>query len=461
MAQELKDADIRKFAAPDKGTITVFDTKVKGFGIRIFAPTARNPKGARSFFFNYRVGGVERRHTIGEFPLFEVKEAREKAEELRKQVKAGNDPVAEKRERDNAPTVEDLIDRYIEDHLPTKACYGTFRERDERKMLEDIAQALGRKTKVADVHFGDIESMHRAITKSGRPVRANRTLAIASTAFTLALKPMAGERKPWRTEHQGNPCKGVERNGEDAAERFFSVDELSAIAEALDGADEKSSADCIRLIMLTGCRPCEAMRAKWSEFDAEPGFWVKPSAHTKQRKVHKAPLGAAAKELIEKLRQKRKTGPWVFPGNNPGDPVKHVRTVWRSARRRATVLLWANTEKGGVADLVLDLKAQLDRQPTVEEIEDAATAAGASLPPSLATARIYDLRHTFASLGAANNMGLPVIGKLLGHTQPRTTQRYTHLADNPMREAAEQINTMIGDAIRTVRTRRKADVNGD
>ena len=242
---------------------------MKGFGVRIFAPTKRNPDGARSFFLNYRVDGIERRYTIGEFPTYTVKDARDEVKELRKRIGRGEDPAKEKRERREAPAVQDLIDRYIEDHLPRKACFGTWRERDERKMLEQIADGLGRRAKVADIHSGHIQKLHKQITVNSGPVRANRVLAIASKAFSLALKKRDDESEPWRTAEKGNPCKGVERNDEgDGCERFFSVEEIAALADALDLADERSSADCVRLIMLTGCRPCEAMAARWSEFDA-------------------------------------------------------------------------------------------------------------------------------------------------------------------------------------------------
>jgi integrase len=75
-------------------------------------------------------------------------------------------------------------------------------------------------------------------------------------------------------------------------------------------------------------------------------------------------------------------------------------------------------------------------------------------------ARLYDLRHTFASVGAGGGLSLPIIGRLLGHTQPRTTQRYAHLADDPLREAAEKITTVItgagkpGAEVRQIRSRR-------
>src|SRR6185369_9948555 len=102
----------------------------------------------------------------------------------------------------------------------------------------------------------------------------------------------------------GNPCKGVARNPEEGRERFFSPKELAAISDAL-AEYPGVAADCVRLIMLTGCRPGEAMQARWSEFDAEPGFWVKPSAHTKQRKTHRVPLSPGALELVDRMRKAR------------------------------------------------------------------------------------------------------------------------------------------------------------
>ena len=124
--------------------------------------------------------------------------------------------------------MQDLVDRYIRDHLPTLS---EGEHNDQRRMLAEIAEHLGKDRKVADVHFGDIEAMHRTITKSGRPIRANRILGVASKAFTLSLRPMAGEDKPWRDT--ANPCKGVARNREEGRERFFSQAELAAISDAL------------------------------------------------------------------------------------------------------------------------------------------------------------------------------------------------------------------------------------
>jgi integrase len=387
---------------PATGALTLWDDdpKAKGFGVRVYAG------GKRSFFLNYRIDGRERRHTIGAYPTWSAEAARERAKELRKQIDKGHDPAGEKRSRREAPTVQDLIDRYIEEHLPTKSG-SAERKRDEEKMLAEIGERLGKHTKIADIHGGDILDMHRKISESigrhgPRRVRANRILQIASKMFSLSLVPRAGEDRPWRNAIDGNPCKGVPRNYEEGRERFYSQEELALISGALSEYPGVASANCVRLIMLTGCRPAEAMKAQWPELDKEPGYWIKPSAHTKQRKVHKLPLSPPALELIDRLRKERKgKGEWVFPGDKPGEHLKALWHVWHFVRRR--------------------------------------TGLGQD-------ARVYDLRHTVGSVGAGGGLSLLIIGGLLGHTQQRTTQRYAHLANDPLREAAEKIGNVIAGA---------------
>src|SRR5262249_25006658 len=193
--------------------------------------------------------------------------------------------------------------------------------------------------------------------------RANRILAVASKMFSLSLVPQAGENRPWRNAVDGNPCKGIKRNHEEGRERFFSQAELTAISDAL-AKYPGVAADCVRMIMLTGCRPAEAMKANWEEFDKEPGYWIKPSSHVKQRKTHKLPLNPAAIELIDRLRKLRK-GKWVFPGGKTGEHLAQLWRIWHFVRKE--------------------------------------TSLGKD-------ARLYDLRHTFASVGAGGGLSLNIIG---------------------------------------------------
>jgi integrase len=400
---------------------TTWDTKTRGLGLRAY------PGGVEAFVFQYRINGRQRLVTIGRRPEWSWPAARERAKELRREVDQGRDPADDRRERREAPTIQDLVDRYVAEHLPTKLRkardldylhkYVTYRETGEKRILGEIAKLLGKHTKVAEVHGGDIKEMHRKISESvgrrgPRKVGANRILAVASKLFGLALVPMAGENRAWRDQAQGNPCKGIARNPETPMERFFNAGELAAIGDALARygeearglgiASARAAADCIRMVMLTGARPQEARLARWPELDAEAGYWVKPSAHTKQGKPHRLPLNPAAIELVERLRKRRKVeATWVFPGQRPGEPLQQLRSVWGFVRDKA------------------------------------------KLGPD---ARVYDLRHSFASLGAGGGLSLTIIGKLLGHTQARTTQRYAHVADDPLREATEKIGAVITGA---------------
>jgi integrase len=448
MADKLTNDFVESLAAPARGASTHWDSdpKARGFGVRIFAPTAQNPRGIRSFFINYRVDGVERRYTIGKFPTWSATAARSEAQDLRKRIDRGEDPASNKRERREAPTVSDLIDRYTKDHLPKKAAADDpARRNDEIRMLDLIGDALGRHTKVVDVHFGDAEAMHKNISDKNGPVRANRVLSIASKAFSLSLKPLAGENKPWRDAAMGNPCKGVERNTEEGKERFFAELEIAALSDALNEQDDRASADCLRFIMVTGCRPGEAMKARWDQMEVEPGYWVKKSAHTKQRKVHKVPLSPPALALLEQLREKRKANnPHIFPGADTGKPIAQIWAAWYAARDRATMALWSRD--AAIARMLTDTERALNRRPTIDECKAVAERMGIALPVCLLDTRPYDLRHTFASVGAGGGLSLPIIGKLLGHTQARTTQRYAHLADDPLREATKRIGAVISRA---------------
>ena len=398
---KLTDEFVRKLQ-PKGDRRQVRDDAVTGFGVNVY------PGGTRSFFFGYYLDGRERQRNIGEFPAWSVAAAREQAKEFRKQVDQGRDPADERRAARKAATVVDLIDRYIAEHMPSKRLAGP-RRNDELRMLEEIGKGFGKRRKVVDIHGGDARELHRQIGESigrgGKPrtIRANRVATLGHTMFQLALVPKAGEALPWRNAALGNPFKGIKRYHEEAREKFFSQAELTAIGDAL-AEYPGVAADCARLIMLTGCRPDEARQAQWSEFDEQPGYWIKPSAHTKQKKVHKLPLSPAAIELIERLRKKRRNNKWTFPGDKPGEPLAALWHCWHFVRDRA-----------GLGK----------------------------------DARLYDLRHTFASVGAGGGLSLLIIGKLLGHTQQRTTQRYAHLADDPLREAAEKITTVITGAGKT------------
>jgi integrase len=137
----------------------------------------------------------------------------------------------------------------------------------------------------------------------------------------------------------------------------------------------------------------------------------------------------------------------VFPApKNPAKPLGYLWAAWRATRERAAILLWAASRDEKIVTLVDDLRVGLDAESSVAECKAEAKRRGIELPSGLLDARIYDLRHTFASVGAAGGLSLPIIGRLLGHTNSKTTARYAHLGDDPLREATDKIGRVIAGA---------------
>jgi len=379
MAERITDAIARGAVPSESGQLFVWDTLVKGFALRV------TPKGAKAFVLDYRIKRRQRRITIGAYPDWTVVAARATAKEMKREVDLGRDPVGERHAERAAPSVKDLWSKYKSDHLPRKA---PRTQADEFSMWTKLILPELGMLKVGDVTHADVEALHRKITiDRGTPIRANRTIEVLRHAFNLAI------RWKWRLD---NPSTGIRRNQEERRTRYLSQAELARLAKALAEHPEETSANAIRLLMLTGARRGEVLNAMWNMFDLSTGVWTKPSAHTKQRKVHRVPLSAPALQLLTEIKR-TSSSDYVFPGKSLDRPLTDIKKTWTSICNNA-----------GIKD-----------------------------------ARVHDLRHSFASILVSRGASLPLIGALLGHTQVATTARYAHLYDEPLREAAEMVGSMI------------------
>ncbi len=381
MAERITDKLVRGLAPPEAGNRIIYDDKVSGFGIRSTAA------GAKSFILNYRnAEGRDRRLTIGSYGPNEwsVEAARKHAGKLKKQIALGEDPLADRVKLRTAPTVTDLADRYIDEYLPRKR--PSSQAGDKAMVAKIVKPKLGAR-KVAAVTHADIDALHRAMKPT--PYQANRVLALVSKMFNLAI------RWGWRAD---NPCRGVERYPEEKRTRYLSVEEIGRLTRALDEYPDQRPANVVRLCLLTGCRSGEAFGATWDQFDLDAGQWVKPGATTKQKTEHHVPLSAAAVVLLKGIRHAAfADGQWVFPGREPDAHLFDIRGPWQAIMKAAGI--------EGV--------------------------------------RLHDLRHTYASILASAGASLPMIGALLGHTQPATTARYTHLFDDPLRKMTDEVGHVV------------------
>jgi integrase len=388
--QKLTEKILRDAEPAEGRDYQIFDTDVRGFAVCIYRG------GGRAFTLDYRYAGRQRRMTFARWPEWAVTAARERAKELRREIDAGGDPLGARGALREAPRVSDLITRYIEVHLPHLAALNAA---DQRSMMEKFIRPAWGRMLVTDVSSHDVELLlnkvaagrarparakpnNRARKLQGAkptPVRANRVGEVVRKMFAYAVK------WGWRED---NPAMGFRRRIETPRERYLSQDEISRLAAALDMAADDRASGIIRLCMLTGARVGEVRQARFEDFNLEHLSWSKPASTTKQRRVHRVPISDEASAIVRQRRLAVANGsPWLFPGDTPGQPVQEIRRFWARIQKEV-----------GIPDV-----------------------------------RIHDLRHTFASLLVSGGASLEMIGKLLGHSQTQTTQRYAHLMESPLR----------------------------
>lgn len=390
--------------------VFIFDDECLGFALSI------SPSGAKQFILDYYISGRQRRMTIGAWPAWSVTAARTEAQVLKREVDRGHDPLARRQEARAAPTIADLADHYIKTHLPRLAARNAS---DQESMLRKMVLPEWAHRKVADITQQDVEALLAKIA-AGRarpaksapktkrrqplappkptPVRANRCGEVLRKMFAIAVaKPL--EMRP------DNPASSFLRREEVSREIFLSLEQINVLADVLADAEDQRAAGIIRLCMLTGCRLGEARQARFDQFNVDLGIWTKQSSQTKQRRIHRVPISVDTAALVRLRRDAVPAGcPWLFPGDVEGQPVTEIRRFWRHLQKAV-----------GIEDV-----------------------------------RINDLRHTFASLLISGGASLAVIGKLLGHTQAKTTQRYAHLMDSPLRDGVDAVGGMLRPRLRLV-----------
>ena len=369
----ITDKLVRNMPAPSIGQIIVRDNVVTGFGVR------KTATGFTAFVFSYTASGRDRRMTIGRYPSWSVAAARQTAAKLRMQVDAGEDPLDDRQASRAELTLAQLWSRYDVSVLPRKA---KSSQRDERSIWARlILPKLGHR-KLSHIRNGDIDALHFAIS-AVTPVQANRCIASIRHAFNTAIR--------WELAIK-NPANGIIKNSEMPRHRYLDDIERKQFVNALDARQDTPSALAIRFLLLTGARKGEVLKAQWDEIDLVGEAWTKPSAHTKQRRLHRIPLSKSAMRVLERAKQ-RSNSEYVFPGPR-GGAMTDIKKSFQSICREANI----------------------------EGL------------------RIHDLRHSFASALVSRGTSLPIIGGLLGHTQVSTTARYSHLADEAMRRATNLID---------------------
>ncbi|MBM6593722.1 tyrosine-type recombinase/integrase [Microvirga pudoricolor] len=400
-------------AEPESARYELWDTDLKGFGLRV------EPTGIKTFIARYRAGAggrtaPKRFVTLGRYGALTPDDARRKAKEVLGAAARGEDPADAKAKERAAASLSELAEAFLASHVRKKRKAKTV-ENYENAINNYILPNLGRK-KAKLVARLDLSRLHGDL--SDKPAIANQIIAVASSMFSW------GSRHSFVPEGF-NPASKIERYDERRRERFLSTDEIERIGEALREAETiglpwepdpdkpqsrakhspksenrrvkfgKETVAAIRLLLLTGARLREILHLRWDYVDSERGLLLLPDSKTGRKTII---LNAPALLILEGLER---VSDYVIPGDKPGKPRSDLKRPWAAVSTRS----------------------------------------------GLKGVRLHDLRHTHASFGAGSGMGLPIIGKLLGHTQSATTARYAHLDADPLRRASNKIGGAIAAAL--------------
>lgn len=377
--------------------------------------------GKKTFVLKFRIGtgrGAKQvLASLGPYGVLTLTDAQQKAKDWLALARTGADPRAASRHAGaGRMTLNDALDVWERDGAPYHRRTGQKRKAssvtgDLARVAIHVRPTIGH-VALEDLRKSHIEDMRDAIAngKTAREVKTgkhglSRAVGGQGTAFaTLRILKSALNFMVDREMIADNPMRAIKIPPTNETERFPSGDELARLGKALDAAEAEGvsahAINMIRLLALTGARKGEIQALRWHEVDMERGFLLLRATKTGKAAM---PMGRAAMVVLESLP--RTPSPYVFPAASGDGHYQGVDPIWRKIRKRA-----------GLDGL-----------------------------------RLHDLRHGFVSMGAASGMGLPVVGKLIGHKSAAITRRYAHIADAPLRQAADGIS----DAIAARMTRAK------
>lgn len=394
---------------PNGSEFMLWDDSVTGFGVRV------RPTGARSYVVVYRAGAGRgapvRRYTIAAVGKIAPERARARAKVILGAVAHGHDPASQKTTERGTPTVAELADRFMADHVEAKRKPGTAEF--YRDILDRIVTPALGTTKSDKLTRLQVGRLHSSLADT--PFQANRVLAVVGSMYAFAGRTGI-------VPEGTNPARGIDKFKEGRRERFLTGEELERLGSAIREAEttgipwtvdetkatakhvpkakrstriDPSAAAALRLLLFTGCRLGEILHLRWEHVDFERGCLFLPDSKSGRKTII---LNAPALAVLNALGR---VGPYLVPGDDPEAPRHDLKRPWDAV-----------TKRGGLTGV-----------------------------------RLHDLRHTYASFGAGGGLGLPIIGRLLGHAQAATTARYAHLDNDPLRRASEAIAGRIAAAL--------------
>lgn len=365
----------------------LWDDELTGFALKI------TPAGRKVYLVQYRIGGRKgrtRRVTLGKHGLITCEQARNDAKAVLRTIARGDDPSEVRDQRKQIQRVGELLDQFLDDHAEVRLKSRSSVE--YRRLIDKLVPAQLRRKPILEISRPDIARLH--VSLKNTPYQANRLLAVLSKFFSWC------EINDYRPDFS-NPAYHVQKFKEAKRKRFMSEEEIARLGDTLAEVEAENTVSpfviaAIRLLALTGARLNEIISLRWEYVDLEGQFLELPDSKSGAKRVYLNPPAMQVLADIPRLEG----NPFVICGKKKGSHLVNLQKPWRKIRK-------------------------------IAELDDV---------------RIHDLRHSYASIAVASGMSLPLIGALLGHSQPQTTAGYAHFSDDPLKTAAKTV----GDRIKII-----------
>lgn len=458
-------------AAPDGKRAYYADTKEPGLLLCVTSA------GTKSFQVYLKQGGRPVRVTLGRFhptmadsvelprdcrhsdflantPELNVRMARALAGLVKIDLKSGHRPAEVKRAKRSEMTLGELFEKYETDHLKPN---GKKRIKDMREMFERFLGELpdaprksrGRvrskasgavnwqRRQLSSISKGDVQKLMADLGRESSKHAANQVLALLRAMFNKAIE--------WQIYTKENPASGVKKYKFDSRERFLQSDELPRFFAAVAAEPNDDIRDSVLISLLTGARKGNVMAMRWADVSLERAEWRIPD--TKNGSPVTLPLVPEALEILRR-RKPTKAAKFVFPGRGTTEHLRDTKAGWKRILDRDE--LNQLTDRIRAAGLPFDwpsvrVKGQRDKGRKLETLTESLARARSvaekheidTTGARLADLRIHDLRRTLGSWQAATGASLVVIGKSLGHKHLGSTQIYSRLNIDPVRDSVQ------------------------
>lgn len=358
---------------PGRKKTDFWDTHIRGLVLEV------RSTGGRTFYLRYQdAHGRQRQHKICAYGDLTVDKVRKEAQRLRSEVVLGGDPAAKKADVKAIPTYAELATR----HLAHAKTYQRSYDTTEMYMRRHILPHWG-KLRLSEIHQPDVAQWLASKSAEGlAPATVEKIRVIFGRSFELAIEwDVPGATR--------NPTHGIKRPPiNNARQRYLSPADAQRLQAAVANSRNKQLKYIVALLLLTGARSGELLKAEWQHVDLERRSWLIPTSKT--GKARHVPLSQSAIDIIRQVPRFADC-PYLLPNPDTLRPFIEIKHAWQHAR-----------DKAGLPGL-----------------------------------RVHDLRHSAASFMINAGVDLFAVGRVLGHADHKSTMRYSHLANDTLLAAVE------------------------